>query len=109
MSQHKAAAWLVVMREARNLSQRKLASRVGLANTAISQAENGIASEGTWVKLAEYFRMSADAVLWMAGQFQPPVPPKDEIVSRIERILDEMEPATRKKAEQLIKLIEKES
>jgi transcriptional regulator with XRE-family HTH domain len=102
---NKASVWLVVMREARNLSQRKLASRVNLANTAISQAENGNASADTWIKLAEYFKVSADAVLWMAGLFTPIAPPKDEIINRLERIIDEMEPETRKKAEQLIKLI----
>lgn len=104
---HKASAFLVVMREARNLSQRALASRVKLTNTAISQAESGNASAETWVKIAEYFKISADAILWMAELFTPLVPPKEEIVNRIERLMDEMEPETRQKAEKLIDWVNK--
>lgn len=105
MPQNKASTWLIVMREARNLSQRALASRVGMPNTTISKAENGEASTDTWVRLAEYFRMSADSVLWLAGLFKPLVPPKSEIIDKINFLIDEMEPETRKMAEQLIKRI----
>lgn len=108
MPQNKASTWLAVMREARNLSQRKLASRVGLTNTAISQAENGNASPDTWIKLAEYFKMSSDSILWLAGLFTPINSPKNEIIERINRIIDEMDPPTREKAEQFIKSITNE-
>ena len=105
MQQNKASVWLIVMREARNLSQRGLATRVGMPNTTISKAESGEASPDTWIRLAEHFRMSADSVLWLAGLFKPPLPPKDEIIDKINFLIDEMEPDTRKMAEQLIEWI----
>lgn len=106
MQNNKASAWLYIMRTARNLSQRKLASKIGLSNTAISDAESdGYASAETWAKLAVYFKTSTDAVLWLAGVVDLIAPPKNEIIDRIERIMDEMEPETRVKAERLIKAI----
>jgi transcriptional regulator with XRE-family HTH domain len=106
MPENKASAWLLIMRSARNLSQRKLAIKVGLSNTAVSDAEtSGYASAETWAKLAVYFRTSTDAVLWLAGVIKPIVPPKAEIIARIERIMEEMEPEIREKAEQLIEWI----
>jgi transcriptional regulator with XRE-family HTH domain len=106
MPQNKASAWLYVMRNSRNLSQRKLAGRVGLTYTAISDAESkAYASAETWAKLAVFFRMSTDAILWLAGVIQLSLPPKDEIIARINRDLDEMDPETRRKAETLIQQI----
>lgn len=106
MTSNKASEFLIIMREARNLSQRSLASRVNLANTAISQAENGNASEGTWIKLAEYFKMSADSLLWLAGQFKPVAPPKAEILEKLRYIQGEMQPQTLRRAKELEKWIE---
>jgi transcriptional regulator with XRE-family HTH domain len=109
MPDNKASAWLLIMRSARNLSQRKLATKVGLSNTAVSEAEStGYASAETWAKLAVYFRTSTDAVLWLAGVIDPIVPPKGEIIARIEKLLDEMEPELREKAEKLIGWIKDE-
>jgi transcriptional regulator with XRE-family HTH domain len=106
MSKNRASAWLYVMRNSRNLSQRKLASRVGLTYTAISDAESkSYASAETWARLAVFFRMSTDAILWLAEIISLAVPPKEEIIARIERDLDEMDPETRRKAEDLIKQI----
>lgn len=106
MPENKASAWLFVMRSAKNLSQRKLATRVGLTNTAISDAEQkGYASAETWAKLAVFFRVSTDAILWLAKVIEPPMPPKRELIARIERDLDEMTPEAREKAEELIRWI----
>lgn len=106
MPENKASAWLFIMRSVRSLSQRKLAGKVGLSNTAVSDAEQkGYASAETWAKLAVYFRFSTDAILWLAGVISLVAPPKAEIVDRIERIMDEMEPDTRERAEKLIKSI----
>jgi transcriptional regulator with XRE-family HTH domain len=106
MPQNKAAQWLYIMRSVRSLSQRRLAARIGLSNTAISDAEQkGYASAETWAKLAVYFGTSTDAVLWLAGVVHLVAPPKDEIIRRIERIMDEMEPEARDKAAALIRAI----
>jgi transcriptional regulator with XRE-family HTH domain len=105
MQHNKAAVWLYIMRSIRGLSQRQLASKVRITHTAISQAESGYASAETWAKLAIYFRFTSDAVLWLAGVIELVKPPKQEIISRIENILSEMEPETREKAEKLIKQI----
>jgi transcriptional regulator with XRE-family HTH domain len=107
MSKNYAPVWLYIMRTVRGLSQRGLAAKVGLTHTLVSEAESGNASAETWAKLAVYFKTSTDAVLWLAGVVDLAAPPKQEIVSRIERIMDEMEPETRKKAEQLIEWINK--
>ena len=94
------------MRSAKNLSQRKLAGRVGLTNTAVSDAESkGYASAETWARLAVFFKLSTDAVLWLAGIIELAAPPKREIIDRIERDLDEMPPETREKAIRLIDII----
>lgn len=106
MPKNLASAWLYVMRNSRNLSQRKLAGRVGMTYTAISDAEQrGYASAKTWAQLAVYFRVSTDAILWLADVIKLAAPPKSEIVARIERDLDEMEPEVREKAEDLIRQI----
>lgn len=106
MQQNKASVWLQIMRSARSLSQRRLAARVGLSNTAVSDAEQkGYASAETWARLAVYFNASTDAILWLAGVIELVAPPKNEIVDRIERIKDEMEPELKVKAEQLINWI----
>src|SRR5690349_11678365 len=95
-----ASAWLYVMRNSRNLSQRKLANRVGVTYTAISEAESkAYASAETWARLAVFFRISTDAILWLADKIELTMPPKSEIIARIERDLSEMDQPTREKAE----------
>ncbi len=106
MKHNKASAWLYIMRSAKNLSQRKLAIKVGITNTAISKAESeGYASAETWAKLAVYFKISTDAILWLAGVVEMVAPPKRELISRIEQAMSEMDPETRETAEQFIKSI----
>jgi transcriptional regulator with XRE-family HTH domain len=109
MPKNLAASWLRVKRGARGISQRKLADRVGMTNTTISDAEtDGYASAETWARLAVFFRLSTDAVLWMAGVVQLPRAPKQEVINNIERDLDEMTPEIRKAALKLIDEIVKD-
>lgn len=106
MPTNKASTWLFIMRSAKNLSQRKLAIKADLTNTAVSEAERkGYASAETWARLAVYFKMSTDAVLWLAGVIDLAAPPKREIVSRIEQEMNEMDPDTRSIAEKFISTI----
>lgn len=107
--ENKASAWLIAMRSTKHLSQRKLALRSGITNTAISDAERGYASAETWARLAEYFEWSTDVVLWFAGVLSRLAPPKDEIISRIERDLNRMSDEGREAALQLIDSITKDS
>ena|SRR5689334_19985316 len=106
MPNKRASAWLYLMRSSTNLSQRKLANKVGLTNTAVSNAEQkGYASAETWARLAVYFKFSTDAILWLAGVIEMTAPPKREIISRLEQVMTEMEPETRDAAEKFIKSI----
>ena len=109
MPDNKASAWLVAMRSTRHLSQRKLASRVGLTNTAVSDAERGYASAETWAKLAEFFGWSSDVVLWFAGVLSRLVPPKTEIIARIEHDLEKMSDEGRQAAKDLIEAITRDT
>jgi len=94
------------MRSAKNLSQRKLAIKTGITNTAVSKAESdGYASAETWARLAVFFKMSTDAVLWLAGVIELAAPPKREIISRIEQVMEEMDAEGKETAEKFIKSI----
>lgn len=86
---NKAGSWLVGERKRRNWSQRRLAIKAGLTNTAISDAEKGIASPRTWVLLAAFFDAPFDKVLEWA---------EIEMDENIQKILDDwrkMEPEER--------------
>lgn len=103
MSKNKAAKWLYLVRSASNLSQRRLALRTGITNTAISNAEaKGYASAETWAQLAIFFKFSTDAILWLAGVIELPAPPKREIVSRMEKLMADMDPEYKNEADQFI-------
>lgn len=76
---NKAGSWLQTERKRRNWSQRHLAIKVGLTNTAVSDAEKGIATPRTWVMLAAFFEAPFDKILeWAEVQ-------KDE---NIQKVLD---------------------
>lgn len=106
MPLNKASTWLLIMRSARNLSQRKLAAKADLTNTAVSEAERkGYASAETWARLAVFFKTSTDAVLWLAGIIHLQAPPKTEIIARIQNELSELDPDVREIAENFISSI----
>lgn len=77
---NKAAEWLTGERKKRNWSQRRLGVKTGLTNTAISDAEKGIASPRTWVLLAAFFDTPFDKVLEWA---------EIEMDENIQKILDD--------------------
>jgi DNA-binding XRE family transcriptional regulator len=70
MKQLKASEWLRQKRG--TMSYRELGRLIGLTHTTIANAEDGNATEATWIRLAEYFEESPSKVLAMAGKTLTP-------------------------------------
>jgi hypothetical protein len=76
-SVNKAAVWL---REKRgDMSFRELGAKVGLSHGTLANAEDGIASETTWIALAEYFGENPQQVLYWAGKTKDQPPTKEKL------------------------------
>jgi transcriptional regulator with XRE-family HTH domain len=99
----KAVKWLIDQRTRRGLSQRELAielSRMGeiISNTTISEAEKGVASPVTWIRLAVYFDAPVSLVLGWAGV----IPSKSGKLERIIEKLGRLSPEQLQEVEQWI-------
>lgn len=102
---NKAALWLKEKREGRNLSFRELGEKVGLSHGTIANAEDGVATEKTWIMLAEFFKEDPQLVLFWAKKVDESPVPVDEWAEKIYRRLERLPPELRDIAEAMIDVL----
>ncbi len=102
---NKAAVWLRTKRG--NMSYRQLARMVGLTHTTVAKAEEGEATEATWIRLAEYFEEAPSKVLAMAEKTKQPTNEemRDEWAERTALELSRLPAESRNFVEHILKYL----